>query len=195
MDICGRTLQARRRQDIAGETLLKSLELIAHGEMIVHPQLMSSYETAHTNGQATHSLNDTAAYTPASEQPALTRHSQSRSSLAEVKLEDVNEGQGRKPHRATARSFMPASTTSREVSNHGCACEVETRAIAIATSEAYPIVSAAACRCDRLWQGSVSQSLVATGRRGWRRRHRADQRRAPECPRAQIHAATPTRAP
>ena len=38
------------RQDIGGETLLKALELIAHGELIVHPQLVPS-ETADTNGQ------------------------------------------------------------------------------------------------------------------------------------------------
>ena len=39
------------RQDIAGETLLKSLDLIAHGEMIVHPQLVSS-EIVRPNGHA-----------------------------------------------------------------------------------------------------------------------------------------------
>jgi two-component system nitrate/nitrite response regulator NarL len=82
------------RQDIAGETLLTSLELIAHGEMIVHPQLMSSYQKAHTSGRATHSLDDTTAYIPASEQPAPTRHFQSWPSLAEVKSEAVNKGHG-----------------------------------------------------------------------------------------------------
>ena len=45
------------RQDIGGETLLKALELIAHGELIVHPQLVPS-ETADTNGLAADNLDE-----------------------------------------------------------------------------------------------------------------------------------------
>ena len=51
------------RQDIGGETLLKALELIAHGELIVHPQLVPS-ETADRNGRAADNLDEGAAYLP-----------------------------------------------------------------------------------------------------------------------------------
>ena len=80
------------RQDIAGETLLKSLDLIAHGEMIVHPQLVFS-EIVRPNGYAAHNLDDTAAKVPTNGRPALTRQSQPRSPLAEVKVETANDGQ------------------------------------------------------------------------------------------------------
>ena len=50
-------------QDIGGETLLKALELIAHGELIVHPQLVFS-ETADINGRASDHLDEDAAYLP-----------------------------------------------------------------------------------------------------------------------------------
>ncbi len=70
------------RQDIAGETLLKSLELIAHGEMIVHPLVTS--EITQANGLIADDFDDAAA-------SALTRHSQPGSPLAGAKLEEVNE--------------------------------------------------------------------------------------------------------
>jgi DNA-binding NarL/FixJ family response regulator len=65
------------RQDIAGEMLLKSLELITHGEMTVCPQL-ASIETAPENGQAADKPDDTAAYvhtneTQSGDVPSLSR--------------------------------------------------------------------------------------------------------------------------
>src|SRR5690349_20456663 len=39
------------RQDMSGETLIKTLELIAYGELIVHPQLVL-FATAERNGRA-----------------------------------------------------------------------------------------------------------------------------------------------
>ena len=63
------------RQDIAGETLLKSLELIAHGEMIVHPLVTS--EMTQANGLIADDFDDAAA-------SALTWDSQ-------PELEEVNE--------------------------------------------------------------------------------------------------------
>ena len=51
------------REDIGGETLLKALELIAQGELIVHPQLVPS-ETADTNGLAADNLDEGVAYLP-----------------------------------------------------------------------------------------------------------------------------------
>jgi DNA-binding NarL/FixJ family response regulator len=61
------------REDIAGETLLHSLELIAHGEMIVHPQLVSS-EIRHVNGRI-------------AENPVLTPPSQPGPAFAGAKLD------------------------------------------------------------------------------------------------------------
>ena len=69
------------RQDIAGETLLKSLDLIAHGEMIVHPQLVS-LETVHGEN-----LDDAAAHVLTNGRPALTHVVEPRMTLVGVKLE------------------------------------------------------------------------------------------------------------
>ena len=73
-------------QDIAGETLLKALELIAHGELTVHPQLVSS-ETSATNGRGADNLDEDAAYLPTMERPVLTLPSQPRLASAGAKLE------------------------------------------------------------------------------------------------------------
>ena len=75
------------RQDIGGETLLKALELIAHGELIVHPQLVPS-ETADTNGRAADNLDEGAAYLPTIGRPVLTLPSQPRLASAGAKLEE-----------------------------------------------------------------------------------------------------------
>ena len=78
------------RQDVAGETLLKSLDLIAHGEMIVHPQLVS-LEMVHVNGQTSENLDDAAAYVLTNGRPALTHTAEPRSTLVAVKLEESND--------------------------------------------------------------------------------------------------------
>jgi two-component system nitrate/nitrite response regulator NarL len=78
------------RQDIGGETLLKSLELIAHGEMIVHPQLVSS-ETDCAKGRLAESLEDDAAYVPTIGRPVLTLPCQQGPTSARAKLEESDE--------------------------------------------------------------------------------------------------------
>jgi len=80
------------REDIAGETLLKSLDLIANGEMIVHPQL-APLETAPANGPVAVNLDHAAEYVPTNGRAALTQRSQPRSPLAGVKPEESNENQ------------------------------------------------------------------------------------------------------
>ena len=75
------------RQDIGGETLLKALELIAHGELIVHPQLVF-LETADANGLTADNLDEDAAYLPRMERPLLTLPSQPRLATAGAKLEE-----------------------------------------------------------------------------------------------------------
>ena len=80
------------RQDIAGETLLKSLELIAHGEMIVHPQLVS-LDRLRVNGQTDDHLDDATAYLLTNGRPALPHTAEPRSTLVAVKLEESNGNQ------------------------------------------------------------------------------------------------------
>ena len=75
------------RQDIGGETLLKALELIAHGELIVHPQLVPS-ETADRNGRAADNLDEGAAYLPTVGRPVPTLPSQPRLASSDTKLEE-----------------------------------------------------------------------------------------------------------
>jgi two-component system nitrate/nitrite response regulator NarL len=67
------------REDIGGETLLKSLEFIANGGMIVHPQLVFS-ETSATNGRA--------ADIPTIRRPVPTLPSQPRLASGGAKLEE-----------------------------------------------------------------------------------------------------------
>jgi len=80
------------RHDVAGETLLKSLDLIAHGEMIVHPQLVS-LEMVHVNGQIGENLDDAAAYVLTNGRGGLVDTTEPRSTLVAVKLEESNDNQ------------------------------------------------------------------------------------------------------
>ena len=73
------------RQDIGGETLLKALELIAHGELIVHPQLVPS-ETADTNGRAADNLDEGVIG-----RPVPTLPSQPRLASAGAKLKESDD--------------------------------------------------------------------------------------------------------
>ena len=77
-------------QDIGGETLLKALELIAHGELIVHPQLVFS-ETADRNGRAPDNVDEAAAYLPTVERPEPALPSQPRLASAGAKLEESDD--------------------------------------------------------------------------------------------------------
>jgi two-component system, NarL family, nitrate/nitrite response regulator NarL len=81
------------RQDIAGETLLKSLELIAHGEMVIHPQLVSS-KIAIENERTSDVLGDTASHIEPDVGAAIARHTNSPS-LSRAKLEESDECQSR----------------------------------------------------------------------------------------------------
>jgi two-component system nitrate/nitrite response regulator NarL len=78
------------RQDIGGETLLKALELIAQGELIVHPRLVSS-ETD-TNGRAADNLDDDARYLRTIGRSAPSLPSQPRRAFAGAKLEECDDG-------------------------------------------------------------------------------------------------------
>jgi two-component system, NarL family, nitrate/nitrite response regulator NarL len=77
-------------QDIGGETLLKALELIAHGELIVHPQLVLS-ETANRNGRAADNLDEGAAYLPTIGRPVPTLPSQPRLAFAGANLKESDD--------------------------------------------------------------------------------------------------------
>jgi two-component system nitrate/nitrite response regulator NarL len=82
-------------QDVAGETLLKSLELITHGEMIVHPQLVS-IQTASANDQTASASDDNAVYNfhdNADGRAVPAQTLQPRSPFAQVRLEASNENQ------------------------------------------------------------------------------------------------------
>jgi two-component system nitrate/nitrite response regulator NarL len=79
-------------QDIPGDTLLRSLELIAHGEMIIHPQFVSDRPVA-GDAQSASDAADTAAYLTAGGNPQLPQRFQSRSPLARVEAETANENQ------------------------------------------------------------------------------------------------------
>ena len=80
------------RQDVSGETLLKSLDLIAHGEMTVHPQLVS-LERPGVNGQRDDHLESATAYVLTNGRSALTLTAEPRSTLVGVKLEEFNDNQ------------------------------------------------------------------------------------------------------
>ncbi len=79
------------RQDIGGETLLKALELIAHGELIVHPQLVP-LETADRHGRAADNFDE--AYLPTVERPVPALPSQPRLASAGAKLEESDDTSG-----------------------------------------------------------------------------------------------------
>ena len=76
-------------QDLPGETLLRSVELIAHGEMIVHPQLAWSK----TPSADEFSALDAAAYVTTNGKPRLAQRFQAQSSLPRVDVEVANEDQ------------------------------------------------------------------------------------------------------
>jgi two-component system nitrate/nitrite response regulator NarL len=75
-------------QDLPGETLLRSLELIAHGEMIVHPQFC--WNAPASADAATNGGYD--ALVTTNGKPPLTQRFQPRSSLATA-AEAANENQ------------------------------------------------------------------------------------------------------
>ncbi|MGA7458212.1 MAG: response regulator transcription factor [Methyloceanibacter sp.] len=78
-------------QDLPGETLLRCLELIAHGEMIVHPQFAwnpTAAGDAVINGES----EKVSALVTTNGKPQLTQRFQPRSSLA-VAAEAANENQ------------------------------------------------------------------------------------------------------
>ena len=79
-------------QDVSGEQLIKSLELIALGEMVVHPQF---WQTAVGQIQANGELEDNGAVHANNCASYLTRHSDSRPSftLRDVAMEPSSESQ------------------------------------------------------------------------------------------------------
>jgi two-component system nitrate/nitrite response regulator NarL len=76
-------------QDLSGETLLRSLELIAHGEMIVHPQFARNPAAA---GDAVTNGESEKVSVTTNGKPQLTQRFQPRSPLAEA-AEAANENQ------------------------------------------------------------------------------------------------------
>jgi two-component system nitrate/nitrite response regulator NarL len=78
-------------QDMPGDTLLRSLELIAHGEMIVHPQFAWN-PPANGDGGTSGESDDAGALVTTNGKPQLTRRFQARSPLA-VAAEAANENQ------------------------------------------------------------------------------------------------------
>jgi two-component system nitrate/nitrite response regulator NarL len=77
-------------QDIPGDTLLKSVELIAHGEMIVHPQLALD-ERASEDEQIGLDPTDIATYATTNGEPQLAQRF--RSPLTRVDVGAANENQ------------------------------------------------------------------------------------------------------
>ena len=78
-------------QDLPGETLLRSLELIAHGEMIVHPQF--AWNPAAAGDAVTRGEADSAGtLVTTNGKPQLTQRFQARSPLAAA-AEAANENQ------------------------------------------------------------------------------------------------------
>ena len=78
-------------QDVPGETLLRSLELISHGEMIVYPQFASSQaDSGDKQDQANEEAND---YVSTNAEAQLTRRFRPRSALAQVQADAANENQ------------------------------------------------------------------------------------------------------
>lgn len=79
-------------QNLPGDTLLRSLELIAHGEMIVHPQFAWGQQAA-GDEQSTGDADHTTAYVTTNSNPQLVQRFQSRSPLACAEEEAANENQ------------------------------------------------------------------------------------------------------
>ena len=80
-------------QDMPGDRLLRSLELIAHGEMIVHPQFLGNEPAT---AEVVNGSHETKAYVTTSGE-ALAQRFQGRSSLARVAADAANENQGDVP--------------------------------------------------------------------------------------------------
>jgi len=72
-------------QDIPGDTLLRSLELIAHGEMIVHPQFVW-VQPAAGDQESVGDPADKAAYVTTNGNPQLGQRFQSRSPLTRAEV-------------------------------------------------------------------------------------------------------------
>jgi two-component system nitrate/nitrite response regulator NarL len=79
-------------QDIPGDTLLRTLELIVHGEMVVHPQFVWD-RPAPADGQAVGEPAETAAYVTTNGNPQIAQRFQPRTPLTRVDSEVANENQ------------------------------------------------------------------------------------------------------
>jgi two-component system nitrate/nitrite response regulator NarL len=79
-------------QNLPGDTLLRSVELIAHGEMIVHPQLAWS-QTPSADEFSARDATDTAAYITTNGKSQLAQHFQTLSPHTCVNMEATNENQ------------------------------------------------------------------------------------------------------
>jgi two-component system nitrate/nitrite response regulator NarL len=79
-------------QDIPGDTLLRSLELIAHGEMIVHPQLVWDRPVSEDERPAG-DADDIGAHVAAGASLQLTQRLQSRPTHTRMATQGVNESQ------------------------------------------------------------------------------------------------------
>jgi two-component system nitrate/nitrite response regulator NarL len=113
-------------QDIPGERLIKSLELIAHGEIVVHPQV-SWGQTAVGQSQADDALENNDAFQAKNGKSYLTRHSDSRSSslLPGVAMEPLSESQTGEVARGLSRREMLILRALMEgASNNVIACKL-----------------------------------------------------------------------
>ena len=81
------------RQDILGGTLLRSVELVAHGEMIVYPQLTWNQPTSGAEQSALDPA-DTDGYVTTNGKLELAQRFQSLLPLTRVDVEVANENQG-----------------------------------------------------------------------------------------------------
>jgi len=110
-------------QDIPGARLIKSLELMALGEMVVHPQL-SWGQTAVGQIQANGELKDNSALQADSGESHLSRHSYSRSyrALPGVATEPSSESQtGDVARDLSRREMLILRTLMEGASNKGIA--------------------------------------------------------------------------
>jgi two-component system nitrate/nitrite response regulator NarL len=79
-------------QNLPGDTLLRCVELVAHGEMIVHPQLAWS-QTPSSDEFSVRDATDTAAYITTNGKLQLAQHLQTRSPHTCVNMQATNENQ------------------------------------------------------------------------------------------------------
>lgn len=80
-------------QDIPGDTLLRSLELIAHGEMIVHPQFVWNQRAV--EGEPSVGDDEVFPQADANGNGHPVHHLQPRTSLVRVEMEAAREDQSR----------------------------------------------------------------------------------------------------